>query len=105
MCHKCDTAEDIAQHTVEICPIHEKERDILKNVIDEDLLPVALIRTITDENRKRRAVITFCEKVMTAKKAEERIRENMDPARITRRRNRVAGRQGRRIVPTNIPGT
>ena len=90
--HECGAAKDTVQHTVEICSAHEEERDKLRNEIGEDLSPADFIRATTDDDRKRTTVITFCEKVMTAKEAEERKQEETDPVRIARRRMRAAGR-------------
>ena len=94
-CFECGAEVDSAQHTVEACPAFAEQRSELRRAIGDDLSPAVLIRALITAGRQQKAVITFCEEVMTDKEAKERSRKRIDPARRERRRQAAAGRRVR----------
>ncbi|XP_049884542.1 uncharacterized protein LOC126379767 [Pectinophora gossypiella] len=88
-CHHCSDDEDDAQHTLEECPAWNTERRTLISTIGADLSPPAVVAAMLSGESHWRAMVTFCESVMTQKEAAERDRERRDPARRRRRRRRA----------------
>ncbi|XP_071581151.1 uncharacterized protein [Temnothorax nylanderi] len=74
----CIGKECTAQHTLEFCPAWADERRALRAQIGEDLsLPavIAAAARIGEAGRENwRAFVSFCEKVMSRKEADERVR-------------------------------
>ncbi|XP_071572270.1 uncharacterized protein [Temnothorax nylanderi] len=77
-CHYCPVAVDTAQHTLKICPRWEEERRVLRAAIGQDLSLSAVIATVVrpgDAGREAwRKFASFCDKVMSRKEADERVR-------------------------------
>ncbi|XP_073954625.1 uncharacterized protein [Choristoneura fumiferana] len=48
MCHHCGGAEDTAQHTLQMCPAFDGQRESLKAVIGNDLSLPAVVKSMTD---------------------------------------------------------
>ena len=71
-CFECGAEVDSAQHTVEACPTFAEQRSELRRAIGDDLSPVALIHALITGERQRKAVITFCEEVMTHKELKKK---------------------------------
>ncbi|XP_077263135.1 uncharacterized protein LOC143898005 [Temnothorax americanus] len=78
-CHHCPEEADTAQHTLEHCPAWGDERRVLWAAIRKDLsLPAVIERTAgtgAESTRRWEAFVSFCDKVMWQKKADERIRK------------------------------
>lgn len=87
-CHHCDSDRDDAQHTLEYCPAWANERTALVSKIGGDLTPANVVRAMLHSAGAWKAMVTFCETVMTQKENEERERERANPSRRRRRRPR-----------------
>ena len=85
-CHHCDCAEDTAQHTLEECPAWASQRRVLGAAVGGDLSLPGLVRSMVGSERSWRAVLAFCEEVMSQKEAAEREREESTHIPIRRRR-------------------
>ena len=87
-CHHCPADTNTAQHTLEVCEAFDEMRGNLIAETGTDLTPAALIMALLPGEGERRAVVSYCEEVMSAKEAAERKRERTDPGRRKRRRRR-----------------
>jgi len=97
-CHHCGALEDTAWHTLASCRAWAAERRDLVAAVGRDLSPPVLIDAILGGDQTRRAVITFCEKVMAKKEDAERSRRGEDGG--ARRRRRPGG--GARYRPPRL---
>lgn len=101
LCHHCDgCSEDTAQHTLEFCPAWAEERRDLNTKVGQDLSLSNLIRAMVDSDNVWKAVLAFCEAVMTKKESAERERETENPIQIRRRRT---GRRRRAYADLHPP--
>ena len=87
-CHHCDAEMDTAQHTLAECGAFEEPRGRLAAVIGRSLTPAAIVDAMLASDTRKEAVSTFCEEVMSLKEAAERDRENSNPDRARRRKER-----------------
>ncbi|XP_072766605.1 uncharacterized protein [Anoplolepis gracilipes] len=79
-CHHCEEVRDTARHTLEKCPAWDTLRRDLCSVVGNDLsLPTMVTKMLGDE-RSWKAIVFFCEQVMTQKEAAERIRRQEEAA-------------------------
>ena len=93
ICQHCGEGRDTAQHTLEFCPAWEMSRYTLRHVIDERLIPSAIVEAMLRGSQEYEAVRLFCERVMLAKEQAERERKkNSHPRRITRWRGMAVRR-------------
>jgi len=93
MCHHCGALRDTAQHTLERCPIWRRERRALVAVVGRDLSLPALVSAMIGSDEAWKAVIHYCEVVMTQKEQHERVRRDENGgARRGRHLRRGAGR-------------
>jgi len=88
-CHHCPEVRDTAQHTLEACPAWEVLRCDLRSAIGEDLSLPAVVSAMVGSEDAWRAMVSFCEQVMSQKEAAERDRED-DPSSDPIRRRRGA---------------
>ncbi|XP_063365305.1 uncharacterized protein LOC134653874 [Cydia amplana] len=111
-CHQCGCGEDTAQHTLEECPAWEGQRRVLAAVVGNDLSLPAVVKAMVADERSWKAVLSFCEDVMSQKEAAERERE-ANPASHPIRRKRTGARrrayahllprrEGARGMPTRL---
>ncbi|XP_047992758.1 uncharacterized protein LOC125231355 [Leguminivora glycinivorella] len=101
-CHQCRCDEDTAQHTLEECPAWAGQRRDLVAVVGDDLSLPAVVKAMVANERSWKAVLFFCEDVMSQKEAAERERE-ADPASHPIRRKRTGAR--RRAYAHLLPPT
>lgn len=87
-CHHCDSLEDTAQHTLEICPAWADERAELVRVVGLDLSLSAIIKAILDSEDSWRTFSSFCERVMKKKEEAERDRRGQVPQTRRHQTNR-----------------
>ncbi|XP_063367024.1 uncharacterized protein LOC134655491 [Cydia amplana] len=80
-CHQCGCGEDTAQHTLEECPAWEGQRRELAAVVGNDLSLPAVVKAMVADERSWKAVLSFCEDVMSQKEAAEREREASEQSR------------------------
>jgi len=73
-CHHCGAREDTAAHTLEECPAWAEERSVLVAAVGRDLSLPAIVRKMLGSGRSWRAVIHFCEAVISQKEDHERVR-------------------------------
>lgn len=95
ICRQCGAEHDTAQHVLEDCPAFHAERRELRNHLGWDLSLREVIRAIVNSRRCWKAMVSFCEEVLTKKEAAERDHEASDPARAARRDRRRAHRRRR----------
>ncbi|XP_037295795.1 uncharacterized protein LOC119189634 [Manduca sexta] len=91
VCHHCGNCrEDTVQHTLAECPAWDEERSALCLVVGGDLSLPTLVATMVDSRRSWKAMVSFCERVMSQKESAKRDRERTDPVRrqLSRRRRR-----------------
>ncbi|XP_011858169.1 PREDICTED: uncharacterized protein LOC105555737 [Vollenhovia emeryi] len=101
-CRHCDADRDSAQHTLEECPAWEEERRVLSDTIGGDLSLGAVVEALVSEEEAWVAFSVFCEKVISRKEGEERVRRGeVDPPPTQQggggappRRGRRGGRRG-----------
>ncbi|XP_072763564.1 uncharacterized protein [Anoplolepis gracilipes] len=74
-CHHCEDGRNTAQHTLDSCSAWVNERRALIDVIGFDLFPRAVVAAMLEEEIKWRAVVSFCETVMSRKEAAEKEKE------------------------------
>nr|XP_033336526.1 uncharacterized protein LOC117226375 [Megalopta genalis] len=80
VCHHCCT-EDSALHTLEECPAFTALRRVLvQNLGVHDLSLSSVVGAMLEADRKWKAVVSFCEQVMSQKEAAERDRKRADKA-------------------------
>ena len=91
-CHHCDCAEDTAQHTLEDCPAWASQRCVLSAAVGGDLSLPGLVKSMVGSERSWRAVLAFCEEVLSRKETAERAREDTTDLPI---RSRRTGRRRR----------
>nr|XP_032525580.1 uncharacterized protein LOC116776487 [Danaus plexippus plexippus] len=92
--------EDTAQHTRQVCPAWNEFRAGLLQIVGSDLSLPALIASMVGNEENWQAVLVFAEKIMLAKEAVEREREqNRNSLPI--RRIRV-GRRRRPYMATSV---
>lgn len=91
-CHECGCVEDTAQHTLEDCAAWVGPRARLTREVGSDLSLPAVVSSMVDSDRSWKAVISFCEEVMSQKEMAERMREE-DPSAHLIRRKRVGRRR------------
>ncbi|XP_048002107.1 uncharacterized protein LOC125238727 [Leguminivora glycinivorella] len=101
-CHQCRCDEDTAQHTLEECPAWAGQRRDLVAVVGDDLSLPAVVKAMVANERSWKAVLFFCEDVMSQKEAAERERE-ADPASHPIRRKHTGAR--RRAYAHLLPPT
>ncbi|CAH2103023.1 unnamed protein product [Euphydryas editha] len=93
-CHDCGAAMDSAQHTLEVCPRWAALRQSLTSVLGGDLSLPSIIIAMLGDDESWKAMVSFCEIVMSQKEAEERVREEAaDVASIRGRRMGVRRRR------------
>ncbi|CAH2097849.1 unnamed protein product [Euphydryas editha] len=93
-CHDCGAAVDSAQHTLEVCPRWAVLRQGLTSVIGGDLSLPSVITAMLGDDESWKAMVSFCETVMSQKEADERMREEAaDVASIRGRRMGVRRRR------------
>lgn len=100
-CHQCGCAEDTAQHVLAECPQWVESRATLVASVGADLSLPAVVSSMVDSERSWKAVLSFCEDVMSQKEAAERMREN-DALSHPIRRTRIGRRRlayERRLPP------
>ncbi|XP_075992916.1 uncharacterized protein LOC142987863 [Anticarsia gemmatalis] len=100
-CHHCGAEEDTAAHTLSDCAAWTTQRARLVEVVGADLSLPAVVRAIACDASAWRAMITFCQEVISRKEEAERAREN-DPLAAQMRRRRVGRRRlahDRRMPP------
>ncbi|XP_018367007.1 PREDICTED: uncharacterized protein LOC108763668 [Trachymyrmex cornetzi] len=68
-CWHCDSPNNSARHTLGYCPSWDTERTELQRIIGIDLSLKAIVRALREE-KGRKAVLEFCEKVMSQKSGE-----------------------------------
>ncbi|CAH2088097.1 unnamed protein product [Euphydryas editha] len=86
-CHDCGAAVDSAQHTLEVCPRWAVLRQGLTLVVGGDLPLPSVITAMLGDDESWKAMVSFCETVMSQKEADERMREEAaDVASIRGRR-------------------
>ncbi|XP_047028801.1 uncharacterized protein LOC124636683 [Helicoverpa zea] len=97
VCHQCGSSTDTAQHTIELCPAWDEQRNALAAYTGQDFSLTNLVKVMIGSEAGWKAVDTFCEQVISQKEAAERVRETdalADPIRrrrVGRRRTRYAG--------------
>ncbi|CAH2085995.1 unnamed protein product [Euphydryas editha] len=92
-CHDCGAAVS-AQHTLEVCPRWAVLRQGLTSVIGGDLSLPSVITAMLGDDESWKAMVSFCETVMSQKEADERMREEAaDVASIRGRRMGVRRRR------------
>jgi hypothetical protein len=77
--HHCEETRDTAQHTLEFCPAWAEQHRVLRQTIGEDLSLPVIAKAMVDSEVNWRAVVSFCEDVLSQKEAAERVRE-ADPS-------------------------
>ncbi|XP_063618702.1 uncharacterized protein LOC134791583, partial [Cydia splendana] len=88
-CHECGDPDDSAQHTLEVCSRWEEERRTLTAAIrTTDLSLHSVVAAMLGSERKWKAVVSFCEEVISQKEAAEREREDAADAPPLRQRRR-----------------
>jgi len=105
-CLHCDAPEDTAQNTLEECPEWREERRALVAVVGRDLSLPAIINAWIRNERSRRAVVLFCEAVISQKEDHERARrgENGGARGRGRQGGGTRGRPARRRYRPPKPG-
>jgi len=73
-CYHCGAPEDTAPHTLEVCPAWAEERRDLVAAVGHDLSLPAIVAAIIGSDEAWRAVVLFCERVMSQKEDHERAR-------------------------------
>ncbi|XP_026743655.1 uncharacterized protein LOC113505237 [Trichoplusia ni] len=91
-CHHCEAAVDTAEHTLEVCPSWDAPHRTLMSAVGDDLSLPSVIAAMLGSAEAWEAVASFCEVVMSQKKAAERMRED-DPLAAPFRRRRRGGRR------------
>jgi len=94
-CHHCGTSEDTA-HTLEECPAWADERSVLVVAVGRDLSLPAIIDKILGSERSWRAVVHFCEAVISQKEDHERARRGEDGGARRGRRQGGGNRSAQR---------
>nr|XP_032518382.1 uncharacterized protein LOC116770851 [Danaus plexippus plexippus] len=89
-----------AQHTRQICPAWNEFRAGLVQIVGPDLSLSALIASMVGNEESWQAVLVYAEKIMLAKEAAEREREQKRNSLPTRR-SRV-GRRRRAYMATSV---
>lgn len=94
-CHHCTAPEDSALHTLQACPAWNSARhELVAQMGGQTLSLQAMMSSMVRSESVWRAVVDFCDAVMSAKEAAERVREATSqlPSRRRRqgRRNTVA---------------
>ncbi|KMQ91279.1 reverse transcriptase [Lasius niger] len=98
-CHHCEEDRDTAQHTLEVCPAWEGQHRVLVEEVGKDLSLPAVVEIMVRSREAWRAMVSFCEYVISQKKIAERERENgPDSAPVCRRRG-GAGRRAYARIP------
>jgi len=92
-CHHCGAPNDTAWHTLAECQAWERERRALVAAMGRDLSPPALIDALMRDGGTRKAVILFCERVISQKEDHERTRRHEDGGIRRRRRGGGGGRR------------
>jgi len=95
-CHYCGAPDDTAWHTLAECQAWERERRAMVAAVGRNLSLLALIDALMGDGGTRRAVIHFCEKVISQKEDHERTRRHEDGG--VRRKGRWRG-DGARYRP------
>ncbi|CAH2087261.1 unnamed protein product [Euphydryas editha] len=86
-CYDCGAAVDSAQHTLEVCPRWAALRQGLTSVLGGDLSLPSVITAMLGDDESWKAIVFFCETVMSQKEADEWVREEAaDVASIRGRR-------------------
>nr|XP_032512483.1 uncharacterized protein LOC116766651 [Danaus plexippus plexippus] len=91
-CHHCRVEDDTAQHTRQVCPAWNEFRADLVQIVGPDLSLSALINSMVGNEESWQAVLVFAEKIMLAKEAAEREREQNRNS-LPVRRSRVGRRR------------
>ncbi|XP_024872172.1 uncharacterized protein LOC112454810 [Temnothorax curvispinosus] len=75
-CHHCPEEVNSAQHTLEYCPAWKEKRRVLRAAIGNDLSPQAILLAAVGPRGedKWKAFASFCGRVMSQKKAAERVK-------------------------------
>ncbi|CAH2099026.1 unnamed protein product [Euphydryas editha] len=92
-CHDCGAAVDSAQHTLEVCPRCTVLCQGLTSVLGGDLSLPSIITTMLGDDESWKAMVSFCETVMSQKEADERVREEADDVASIRGRRMGASRR------------
>jgi endonuclease/exonuclease/phosphatase family metal-dependent hydrolase len=98
-CRHCETgAVDTARHTLAVCTAWSVERSALTTQIGQDLELSGVVRAMVDREENWRAVASFAEAVLSAKREALRVRER-GGLTLPPRRPRMTGR--RRLLYTS----
>jgi len=81
-CSHCSSLEDSAQHTLEVCPAWEVERETLISWIGADLRISTVVERILQNSENWRAFSYFCTSVMRKKEVAERKRQRLGAAAV-----------------------
>ncbi|XP_073956535.1 uncharacterized protein [Choristoneura fumiferana] len=101
-CHQCAHDDDTAQHTLEVCPAWEPERQALVSALGRNDLSLAnVVSAMLEREESWEAFYNFCEAVISQKEEAEREREDEVDAPQFRRRRR--GVRRRRFATRQIP--
>ncbi|CAH2094760.1 unnamed protein product [Euphydryas editha] len=93
-CHDCGAAVDSAQHTLEVSPRWAALCQSLTSVLGGDLSLPSIITAMLGDDEFWKAMVSFCETVMSQKEPDERRREEAaDVASIRGRRMGVRRRR------------
>jgi len=80
-CHHCDAPVDTAQHTLEECPAWAEQRRDLVLAVGQDLSLPAIVGAMLGSGEAWRAMVLFCEEVVSQKEDHERARRGEDGGR------------------------
>jgi len=72
-CHHCAEVRDTAQHILEVCPVWDVQRRVLRDKIGDDLLLPAVVEALVESEDAWGAIVS-CEDVISRKEAAERER-------------------------------
>ncbi|CAH2104597.1 unnamed protein product [Euphydryas editha] len=73
-CHDCGAAMDSAEHTLVVCPRRAALRQSLTSVLGRNLSLPSIIIAMLGDDESCKAMVSFCETVMSQKEADERVR-------------------------------
>lgn len=87
-CHHCGSRIDTAAHTLEECPAWREERQIIQNIVGNNLSLPTLIEKMVETEEAWRSTVTFCERIMHTKEEAERERRGIPPQANVRAQRR-----------------
>lgn len=93
-CHHCDSDRDTAQHTLEVCPAWRGERRALVGVVGGDLTLLSIVAAMLGNKGGWRAVVSFCEAVISQKEKAEWERRPREDGRRAGARGSVPDGEG-----------